>query len=112
MSSDGVFTVTSPTYPGGNALNEFDEIKENFEFLRRFFMEMGAIPINGATMSYSYNAGKMTTITFGGTLAGSASFSYTGNDLTGEVWTLYGKTITVTHTYSLGILTQSTFAVA
>jgi hypothetical protein len=100
MATDGKYTVTSPTYPGGNAQNEFDEIKENFEFIRRQWMQTGIIPIDGTTISYTYTGETLTGITFGGQLTGSASFTYSGDNLTQEVWSLYGKTITLTHSYS------------
>lgn len=113
MATDGVYTVTSPTYPGENVANAFDEIKENFEWIRRAFMNAYIPPIHGATMAYTYSSGNLTTITFGGTLAGSAAFTYDGsNQLTSEVWTLYGKTITYTHTWSVGQITGTTVSIA
>lgn len=112
MSSDGVFTASSPAFPGGNAQNEFDEIKENFEFIRRAWMMTAIVPITGLTISYTYTSGDLTAITFSGTLTGSAAFTYTSGNLTQEVWTLYSKTITITHTYTSGTLTSSAVTVA
>jgi hypothetical protein len=114
MATDGVFTVTSPTYPGENVATAFDEIKENFEWIRRFIMNGGAPPIHGATLAYGYDgSNRLSTITFGGTLAGSAAFTYDGsNQMTTEVWTLYSKTITYTHTYSTGQITGTTVSIA
>ena len=100
MATDGVFTVTSPTYPGENVATAFDEVKENFQWLRRSLMNGGIPPIHGATITYGYTVNDLTGITFGGTLAGSAIFTYVLGNLTQEVWTLYGVTITYLHTYS------------
>ncbi|MEM2899437.1 MAG: hypothetical protein QXT63_01475 [Thermoplasmata archaeon] len=107
MATDGVFTVTSPNYPTENAQNAFDEIRENFEYIRRQFMITGIIPITGTNISYTYTGEKLTSISISGSVTGSASFTYTGDNLTQEVWSLYGKTITINHTYSGNQITSS-----
>lgn len=66
------------------------------------FYKTGIIPVSGATITYTYNgSGFITAVTFGGTLAGSASFTYDSSDrLTQEVWSVEGVTVTATHTYN------------
>jgi len=105
------FNVASPTYPSDTVVQAFDSIKENFNWIRRNWMQSGCIPIHGATISYTYVSGNITAITFGGTLAGSAAFTYSGADLVTEVWTLYSVVTTITHTYSSGTLTGSSVTV-
>ncbi len=113
--ADGVYTVTSPTYPGEAVQTAFDEIKENFEWIRRSLMNGCIPPINGAIITYNYNMmglGELTAIIFSGTLAGSAAFTYSGGNLTVETWTLYGHTIRYTHVYSGNFLDHTTVAVS
>src|SRR4030042_4109496 len=111
MATDGALTVTIPVSTN-TVTGDIDEIKENFEYLRRIVMNICIPPINGATITYGYTSGKLTSLTYGGTLAGSATFTYTGDNLTTEAWTLYGKTITYTHTYTGSDLTGSSVVVA
>jgi len=85
--------------------------RQNIEWIRRMWMMTGIVPITGATLNYTYTSDDLTAITFGGTLAGSAAFTFSGAELTTEVWTLYTKTITVDHVYSAGKLNDSTITV-
>jgi hypothetical protein len=109
--ADGVFTVTSPTATNV-VTTDIDEVRENFEYLRRHMMNLCTPPITGAIATYTYTGSNLTGITYSGTLAGSAVFTYTGDNLTQEVWTLYGKTLTYTHSYPAGVLTTTTVTVA
>ena len=97
-----------------NAVNNWSSdltaMAENFNLLRQFFMT-GAMPVHGATIAYGYTGSELTSITFGGTLAGSATFSYTSGELRTEVWTIYSATITITHTYTTGNLTGTAIAI-
>lgn len=112
MAADGAYTVTVPN-TANSVSSDVDEIRENFEYIRREWMMTGIIPITGTTIAYTYTSGDLTGITFSGGVTGSASFIYDGSgNLTTETWTLYGKTITVTHTYSSGDLTQTDISIA
>ena len=92
-----------------NWSNDLSAMAENFNLLRQFFMT-GVAPVHGATIVYGYTGDALTSITFGGTLAGSAAFSYTSGELRTETWIIYSTTITVTHTYTSGNLTGTSIA--
>jgi hypothetical protein len=110
MATDGTYTTGIPVT--SNLIeNDLPEISENWDYIRRQWMETGIVPIHGATIAYTYTGDKLTSLAFGGTLAGSATFTYTGDNLTSEVWVLYTKTITITHTYSGYQLTGSSVSI-
>jgi len=112
MAADGEYTVTVPN-AANDVSTDIDEVRENFEYIRREWMMTGIIPIHNTSIAYTYTSGDLTGITFSGGITGSASFTYDGSgNLTTETWTLYGKTITVTHTYSAGDLIQTDVSIA
>ncbi len=91
---------------------DLSAMQENFNLLRQFFMT-GVAPVDGATVAYHYNSnGELDTVTFGGSLAGSATFAYTSGELRTETWSVYSATITVSHTYSSGNLTGTSIAIS
>lgn len=95
-----------------NWSSDLSAMAANFNLLRQFFMT-GAAPVDGATISYGYNASdELTSVTFGGSLAGSATFSYTSGELRTETWTIYSQTVTINHTYSSGKVTASSTAIS
>ncbi len=86
-------------------------MQANFNLLRQFFMD-GVIPVDGVSMEYTYSSGRLTRVDFKGALSNgntnNGQFTYNGADeLTQEVWTVYGATITVEHTYSSEELTKT-----
>ncbi len=102
--------VTMPLAANDPA-DDLTDMAENFNLLRQFFMT-GIAPVHGATIAYGYNASdECTSITFGGTLAGSAIFAYTSGELRTETWSVYSATITVTHGYDSGLLTDTSVAI-
>jgi hypothetical protein len=111
MATDGKYTVGIPIV-SNLVQDDLPEIEENFAYIRRQFLLSCIIPIHNATVSYTYTGDKLTSLTFGGTIEGSASFTYTEDNLTNEAWTVYGKTITITHTYSAGKLVSSSISIS
>lgn len=116
MATDGAFTKTSPNYPGGAVPTEFDETRENFEWLERELLMLGHFTgLTGYFSSYTYDgSGNLTTVTVknsGGITQGTCTLTYSGGNLITEAWVINGKTLTYTLTYSGGNLSSVSLAI-
>ena len=99
------------TVPSASHLWENDTaaMAENFTWLRRHFLN-GVIPINGASINYSYDSnGNVTSATVkdsGGNTLASVTYTYDGSgQLTDEDWSVDGKTYNLDYTWSSGNMT-------
>lgn len=121
-ATDGAYTKTSPNYGTENAQNAFDEIKENFVWLERHIL-MGErfTGLTGYCATYTYAGGNLTTITVynatgtppncSGSVQATGAFTYSGGNLSTEAWTINGKVLTYTYSYSGSDLVRVSLAI-
>jgi hypothetical protein len=93
---------------------DISAMQENFAWLRKHFLN-GAIPIDGAAISYSYDTGGNvvgSTINIGGSDVATATYTYDGDgNLELEVWDVDGSHYEIAYVWNAGNLTSSTVTI-
>jgi hypothetical protein len=113
MATDGEFTNTIPN-TSNNVEDDVAEERENFEYVERSLFILNQFMKDGYYAELAYTGDKLTSVTVkdsGGVTKGSATLTYSGDELQTEVWSINGKTLTYTYTWSSGKLIKTELAV-
>lgn len=107
MASDGYFTFTVPNI-SNQISSDVDEMRENFEYLRRLIMAIEMPFVANTTVVYTYSSNLLVKSSYTGGLTGEAS--YTWDTTTLEIqrvkFDFYSKSIAFDYTWSGGKITQ------
>ncbi len=108
MATDGAYTLGIPVSTN-KVEDDLPEIEENFQWLKRLFFMLGVHILDDYESNFTYTGSDLTGITVkdgGGTTKATCTLSYSSGKLSTEVWSVDGKTLTYTYTYSGDNLTK------